>query len=56
MDKERKLQCKKISEITDKVTDKAIAHYDEGEMVAFWDTINALDILLDVEAGICELE
>jgi len=49
-------RCRKISKIADTLTDNAIKLYDEGKMVAFWDTVNALDILTDVQSKVCNLE
>lgn len=51
-----KLKCSKISEITDKVTDEAIKLYDEGKLDRFWAALDVLDLLLDVEARVCERE
>jgi len=50
------LKCSKISEITDSVTDEAIRFYDEGKLDRFWEALEALDILLDVEIKVCERE
>lgn len=50
------LKCRKISEITDNITDKAIKFYDEGKLDRFWATLDVLDLLLDVEAKVCERE
>lgn len=50
------LKCSKISEITDEVTDEAIKFYDEGKLDRFWAALDVLDLLLDVEARVCERE
>jgi len=50
------VRCRKISKITDTLTDKAIEFYDEGKMEAFWDAVAALDVLTDVQAKVCEIE
>ncbi len=50
------LRCRRISEITDELTDKAIGFYDEGKLDKFWTAIDALNLLLEVEGGVCELE
>ncbi len=49
-------RCRRISEITDELTDKAIGFYDEGKLDKFWTAIDALNLLLEVESGVCELE
>ena len=56
MTDKKMLKCRKISEITDSVTDEAINFYDEGKLDRFWATIDVLDLLLDVEARVCERE
>ncbi|GAH32883.1 unnamed protein product [marine sediment metagenome] len=50
------LKCSKLSEITDAVTDEAIKFYDEGKLDRFWAALDVLDLLLDVEARVCERE
>ena len=50
------VRCREISKITDTLTDKAIELYEEGKMVAFWDAVNALDVLTDVQDKVCNLE
>jgi len=50
------LKCSKISEITDSVTDEAIRFYDDGKLDRFWATLDVLDLLLDIEAKVCERE
>lgn len=52
----KKLKCSKISEITDNVTDEAIRFYDDGKLDSFWAALDVLDLLLDVEARVCERE
>ena len=49
-------RCRKISEITDKMTDEAIKFYDKGELSRFWAAVESLNLLLEVEMGVCELE
>lgn len=50
----KKLQCRKVSEITDTVTNEAIKFYDEGKLDKFWAAVEALDLLLDVEIRVCD--
>jgi len=38
------------------MTDEAIKLYDEGKMSRFWAAVEALNILLEVEVGVCEIE
>ncbi len=52
----KELRCRRISEIKDEMTDKAIAFYDEDKLDRFWSAIEALNLLLEVEMGVCELE
>ncbi len=49
-------RCRKISKITDNMTDEAIKLYDEGKLDRFWAAIEALNLLLEVELGVCEIE
>ena len=49
-------QCKRISEITDKLIDKSVKLYDDGKLDQFLDSLVGLDILLDVEVKICAIE
>ena len=49
-------RCLKITKIADDLTDNAIELYNDGEMVAFWDAVNALDILTDVQSKVCNME
>jgi len=53
---ERKRQCKKISEIVEEMTEDAIELYDDGKIDRFLTSLEALDLLLDVEFSICERE
>jgi len=50
------VRCRKISKITDTLTDKALEFYDEGKMVDFWDAVNALDVLTDVQGKVCNVK
>lgn len=56
MTDKKMLKCSKISEITDSVTDEAIRFYDDGKLDRFWATLDVLDLLLDIEAKVCERE
>jgi len=50
------LQCRKISKITDTLLNEAIELYNDGEMVSFWDAVNALDVLTEVQSKVCYIE
>lgn len=56
MAEKKELRCRKISEITDNLTDKAIEFYDEGKMEDFWASLEALNLLMDIEKGVCDIE
>ena len=49
------VRCRRISEITDDMTDKAIAFYDKGKMEDFWASLEALNLLMDIEKGVCDI-
>jgi len=51
----KELRCRRISEITKDMTEKAIALYDEDKLDRFWSAIEALHLLLEVEVGVCEI-
>ena len=55
MSESRELRCRRISEITKDMTEKAIALYDEDKLDRFWSAIEALHLLLEVEVGVCEI-
>ena len=48
----KKLKCRKISEITDEVTDEAIKFYDDGKLDRFWAALDVLDLLLEVDTRV----
>jgi len=51
---ERKIQCRKISEITDSLIEDAIELYYDGKLDRFLTALESLDMLLDVEFSVCE--
>jgi len=56
MAEKKDIRCRKISEITDNLTDKAIEFYDEGKMDDFWASLEALSLVMDIEKGVCYIE
>ena len=56
MDGKKDLHCRRISEITDNLTDEAIRLYDEGKMEDFWASLESLNLLMDIKKGVCDIE
>lgn len=48
-------RCKRLEKITREVTDRTLDLYDQGKMVEFLGSVEAIALLQEVTSNICEI-